>query len=616
MSTGRAANSVGPNSYISSDVGINWGTDPDLDALFSNTSNATVLEFDFVPATNYMSFEYVFASEEYQEGNANTCVYSDVFAFLIKRIGDPSYANIAVIPNSSEPVSVTTVHPLIPGGCAAVNESYFGTWNANIAPINFNGQTAVLTAESTVIVGETYHIKLVIADHTNSLYDSAVFLKAGSFNIGTDLGIDRLRTTANAFCGTETLDCGIVGAASYTWYRDDVPYDVFVPIAGANNQTLNITTEGKYKVVVDLGGGCLSEGEVIIEYGVIPLVFNTDLTSCNDDGTIFSAFDFTDTDSITTNGDASLIVEGYYHTTNDATNEINKITNFTNYTNTMQDEEIFVRIKGMDGCTNIAKITLKVFNNPKIKADETMYYCLNTYPDTITLEGGIINDNPLNYQYKWFFSNGVDPIVDLNLSTANIAINQVGNYSVEITSADNCTVTRNITVLESNVATITDILISDIVYSNRVSLIVNVTGIGNYSYALDNFDFQDSNVFDGVLYGYHVVTVRDKNGCMPDTQETVIVLEYPKFLSPNNDGNYDTWNINNINTSVKFNTISKITIYDRYGKIMKIIDANSQGWDGTYNHVLAPPADYWFRVDLIDYKGKITTKKGHFSLVR
>ncbi|HIE45600.1 MAG TPA: hypothetical protein EYP87_05415, partial [Flavobacteriaceae bacterium] len=299
LSTGFINNVPGPNNSLSDD---NLGTplDNDMNSHFSDTYDTTILEFDFVPLTNYISFEYIFASEEYQENDSNTCVYSDVFAFLIKANSETSYTNIAVIPNTNIPVQVTTVHPDVTNSCQAENEEYFGSWNSpsdpNI-PINFNGQTAILKAESNVIVGETYHIKLIIADHSNYRYDSAVFLKAGSFTVGTDLGIHLSRATNNPLCGNETitLDCGYPAATQYQWYKDNMPYDGnFTIIGGANNQTYTVTSEGKYKVEVNLGNGCVSKGQIIIEYDNLPVVVDTNLAGCNDDFTDFYTFDLSD----------------------------------------------------------------------------------------------------------------------------------------------------------------------------------------------------------------------------------------------------------------------------------------------------------------------------------
>ena len=147
LSTGKITNAKGPNDFVSDDGGnMEWTGDTDLNTTLniSNSLNATVLEFDFVPLGNQISFDYIFSSEEYH-GNA-TCTYSDGFAFLLREVGNPTYQNLALIPNTTIPVKVTSVHPDIPGACGAQNEQYFDAFNGSNHPTNFNGQTKVLTA--------------------------------------------------------------------------------------------------------------------------------------------------------------------------------------------------------------------------------------------------------------------------------------------------------------------------------------------------------------------------------------------------------------------------------------------------------------------------------------
>jgi gliding motility-associated-like protein len=195
---------------------------------------------------------------------------------------------------------------------------------------------------------------------------------------------------------------------------------------------------------------------------------------------------------------------------------------------------------------------------------------------------------------------------------------------VEITNTDFCTSSRTITVEESNKAIFNNVVITEDELFVRLSIIVTVNGIGNYQYAIDlepseinDFsNYQDSNVFDFLLYGSHTIYINDKNGCGLIERE-VHLLEFPKFITPNNDGRYDTWNINNINTTTsRFNTNSQIHIFDRFGRLLATIDPNGIGWNGTFNGKIMPEASYWFTVDIIDFKGKIFTKKGHFSLER
>ena len=177
LSTGKLINTEGPNDSLSDDDAPNWNGDADLENTLneSQTINATILEFDFKSVATQVSFKYLFASEEYQDSDSNTCQYSDLFGFLIRPINDTQYTNIALVPNTTTPVKVTTVHPDIPNGCPAVNELYFESFNGTVSPINFNGQTKVMSATATIIPNETYHVKLVIADHINYRYDSAVF---------------------------------------------------------------------------------------------------------------------------------------------------------------------------------------------------------------------------------------------------------------------------------------------------------------------------------------------------------------------------------------------------------------------------------------------------------
>jgi hypothetical protein len=174
LTTSTSRNAVGPYSSYLGEGSPEWLGDPDLDqALGINSINATVLEFDYVPLTDFLSFNYIFASNEYQF--FYPCVYSDGFAFLIKEAGtNDAYKNLAVLPNTTTPVSSTIVHPTIApsvaingdryDGCPAINENYFNGLNNNRSPINYAGQTIVMNAQTSVVAGKKYHIKLVIAD--------------------------------------------------------------------------------------------------------------------------------------------------------------------------------------------------------------------------------------------------------------------------------------------------------------------------------------------------------------------------------------------------------------------------------------------------------------------
>ncbi len=268
------------------------------------------------------------------------------------------------------------------------------------------------------------------------------------------------------------------------------------------------------------------------------------------------------------------------------------------------------------GCFETKTFTVtgsSVFNSTEPNfVDEQIYYCIGTYPNFITLNSGIENNDLTNFTYQWLPNNETTP---------NILVNEVGNYTVNVYNADNCFTSRVIHVLPSEKPTIERIEIADTIHPDRVNLEIIVTGQGDYVYALDidplninNDDlFQAENYFENVRFGLHILTVKDKNGCGL-TQQDIIILDYPKFLTPNNDGRYDTWNIDNINTLVKYKAVSNIIIFDKYGTIITEINPKGLGWNGMYNGQKSLPNDYWFVVELQDFSGKRITKKGHFSL--
>ncbi len=177
LSTGGVQNVVGPNVSDSISQTNNTAGDPPLSTLIGGATNdATILQFDFVPQKNTLSFNYVFASDEYNEFS-NT-QYNDVFgAFLSDVTTSQTPFNIAVLPASTTPVSVNTVNGTTNAQFFIDNDITAG------APINteMNGLTKVLSASSAVVPGHTYHVRLTIADATDGMMDSNVFIQASSF---------------------------------------------------------------------------------------------------------------------------------------------------------------------------------------------------------------------------------------------------------------------------------------------------------------------------------------------------------------------------------------------------------------------------------------------------
>jgi len=172
--------------------------------------------------------------------------------------------------------------------------------------------------------------------------------------------------------------------------------------------------------------------------------------------------------------------------------------------------------------------------------------------------------------------------------------------------------TINVTVVPSNTLVDFSWTVTEAFAANQIITISADAPSDNYVYRLDDGPFQSSPVFEHVASGSHSVTVMDQEGCSaPITKSDIIVVNYPKYFTPNNDGYNDYWNI----TELSSQPYAYIRIFDRYGKLLKQISPNGAGWNGTFNGHYMPADDYWF---VIHYSENNVIKefKSHFSLKR
>ncbi|MDP2385848.1 MAG: choice-of-anchor L domain-containing protein [Bacteroidota bacterium] len=214
--------------------------DPDLDNISGDdTYNAAVLEFDFIPQSDTVKFRYVFGSEEYNDFVNGTV--NDAFAFILSGVSTPLTAtNIALIPGTTTPVSINTVNNGGEDWIAGTGQSdgtcencaYFrDNWN-ELIDVTYDGLTVILTARHPVICGETYHIKIAIADGGDATYDSGVFLEAGSFSSSAPF------TVASSVNGTTGITNAVEGC-------DDLQVSFVRPTAQTGTaQSFNINVGG------------------------------------------------------------------------------------------------------------------------------------------------------------------------------------------------------------------------------------------------------------------------------------------------------------------------------------------------------------------------------------
>ncbi|WP_366182826.1 T9SS type B sorting domain-containing protein [Flavobacterium ovatum] len=171
--------------------------------------------------------------------------------------------------------------------------------------------------------------------------------------------------------------------------------------------------------------------------------------------------------------------------------------------------------------------------------------------------------------------------------------------------------TLPITVKESNTLIDFQWTVTDAFVENQV-VTINATAAGEYVYQFDFGPFQSSPIFENVPYGLHSVTVKDPVGCSaPITKSNILVVDFPRFFTPNGDGFNDSWNIETLKDDVN----ARIHIFDRYGKFLVEIKPNSVGWSGYYNGHPMPATDYWFTIDYVE-ANVVKKFKSHFSLKR
>lgn len=148
---------------------------------------------------------------------------------------------------------------------------------------------------------------------------------------------------------------------------------------------------------------------------------------------------------------------------------------------------------------------------------------------------------------------------------------------------------------------------------NAVEILVD--GDGSYEYAINDGAFQNEPIFDNVPSGVNTVIINDKYGCGTTEPIEFLVVGYPKFFTPNDDGVNDLWNVDGLETMID----PVVSIFDRYGKLLMRLNSNISGWDGSFNGRPLPSSDYWFRLDHSGEQSGIlvaTTTKSHFTLKR
>uniref|UniRef100_UPI0040491450 choice-of-anchor L domain-containing protein n=1 Tax=Flavobacterium sp. TaxID=239 RepID=UPI0040491450 len=392
--------------------------DADLVAItgINNLNDTSFVKFNFTPLTNSFSFNFIFASNEYGQFQ---CGFADVFAFILTDITTGVSTNLAVIPGTTTPVNVLNIKDgNYNGNCPSENIELIDTYHiaSTVPPIipappvaqtnmNMVAYTVPLTASATVIPNNPYSIKLVIGDNLDSAYDSAVFIEAGSFNVGNaniegtgvfaGLPLDYTIAENTALCDGDcrTIQAGSspIASANYEWLLNGVT------IEGADTFELDVCEEGEYTVIVSIGDnidGCLQTDTILVEVYPSPALGEPeDIVSCTE------FFDLTTQEELMANGNVVDFVS-YHESFQDAIDGFPLIEDPFNYV-------------GNDGDTIYASLFIQDANCPNILSFQIFTETCNfDYPSPAPLA---VCDDVSNDGFEFFDFTVIDILGDNDL---------------------------------------------------------------------------------------------------------------------------------------------------------------------------------------------------------
>lgn len=367
LSTGDITTAPGPNTTVQS--AGNWAGDAYLTGLMGQASaNATSLQFDFVANSSMFSFDFIFASEEY---GFYQCDFGDAFAIILTDLNTDDEINLALIPGTTIPVSVTSIrNAQYNSNCASANPEYFDAFYTSSdtgAPINFNGVTVPMQAQASLTPGTSYRLKIVIADREDPVFDSALFINGGSFNF--DMPVVDLGTPEDiAVCdinsdGIATFDLTVNNTVILNGTNpSEYSINYFTTLLNAQDNVFSIQNPQEFvnetpfeQVIYTRVTNTITEFYDIAPFTVfanpIPVAGVTEpIVVLDNDMDLYTTVDLTTKEDEIVNGlSPSGFTIGYYTTEEDAAAAVNAIADAIAYDTTTGT--IYFRLENNDtGC--------------------------------------------------------------------------------------------------------------------------------------------------------------------------------------------------------------------------------------------------------------------------
>ena len=589
-------------------------TDPDLLAVansvpgmigqtftVSSINDVAILEFDFIPTSDSLIFKYVFGSQEYF-GFENTS-YNDVFGFFLSGPGitgpwtapaiHPNGSiNLAIVPNTLPPlpISISSINSVTP-----INQQYFvpnqGTGLDTIA--DADGFTTLLTARALVQCGETYHIRLAIADGSDGGLNSYVWLDAGSFfspelEIIDNFDIDSL--VMNIPCNSSiTLSADGGTAAIYEWYDSTstlISTDSFI-----------IVGPGTYWVQASSFGCPVNSDTLRVVADESPSFdFGLDYNiPCNAKTLL---------DPLITGGLGSLFYQYSWSNGSDSSSVM------------VSEGTYILDVDDGSGCNFKDTIIITEDAIPKATISGGGSICDDGTTTSITFT--------FNGLLPWYliYTDGTDSIYKDNISTSIYTIStfRAGLYDIILADdvndciADTSGGKVEVIVNELPIAVITPSEIT--IYEGEViTLTVGEYQLYEWYNSEDNLlsVHSDLSVTDSDSY---YVLVTDENNCK-DYSENAIVhtlgrteLFIPTAFTPNGDDHNELFVIH-ANNIYSYN----IKIYNKWGDKLFVSDTIYKSWDGTFDSNKVQQGAYYYNIEVIGEDNQLFVKSGKINVV-
>jgi gliding motility-associated-like protein len=644
LTTGKAQSVAAAEPGLTS-FNNNTNGDPELQVLSgaATTRDACILEFDLVPKGDTVKFDYVFGSEEYI--NSVCGPYNDAFAFFISGPGIAGTQNMAQVPGTTIPVAVNSINNGIPGtygslpNCTSMGAGspFTGYYNNNQggATVAYRGLTAVLTAAHAVTPCNTYHLKLTIADAVNGLYDSGVFIKAGSlqsttFNMDVTAPVTAGGTPAIykgcapatftfsrsvAKPTPQTLNYLIQGTAVNGTDYATIGSSIIIP-ANATQATLSISG-----IVTPPSGMKTLKLLLFSPYscnGSVEMLDSLELHIYDKPGAVILTNDTTICDrdhiNISVEGDAAL----QYNWSPAMGLSSPVIQNPDAEPAATTTYVMHADIPG-SGC-GIIEDSIKITVLPRpvsVLLGEDIHVCEHT-PILITPD---IQPDHESFTYQWAGPHGFNTM-SKELSITDPIVQQSGLYLFHVDGGV-CGVVTDTVLIDIVEFPMPPVVKTPVKYCvNEKAARLDATG-ANLRWYPDAFSMDASTsppeINTAIPGTYDFYVSQSYGTCESERLKISVIVErccddnvfIPTVFTPNQDGQNDFFDITVMNGS----RVTQLNIFNRWGQ--KIFGQSGRStWNGTYNGTTVDLGNYYYMVEITCKDGTIIYKKGEVLVVK